>query len=246
MHGHGLATLALAEAYSTSPSSALGRRTAEALDAAVICITRAQTLEGGWYYEPTATTEHEGSITVCIVQALRAAKDSGILVDGTVISRAVDYIRRLQQANGAFAYALSMPDKTSVALTGAGLATLHATGEYDGPRIREAYDWLWRELLSRELARAQGDHGLEARFPFYERFYLAQALWQNPDRSAFDRWFAEELTVILRSQRKDGSWVDRRYESGKGRDHAYGNSYSTAMNCLFLALPDGILPIFQR
>jgi hypothetical protein len=71
-------------------------------------------------------------------------------------------------------------------------------------------------------------------------------LWQNPDRSAFDRWFAEELTVILRSQRKDGSWVDRRYESGKGRDHAYGNSYSTAMNCLFLALPDGILPIFQR
>ena len=42
MHGHGLATLALAQAYSTSPSSPLGRRTAEALDAALACIATAQ------------------------------------------------------------------------------------------------------------------------------------------------------------------------------------------------------------
>ena len=246
MHGHGLATLALAQAYSVSPSSPLGRRTAEALDAALACIASAQTLEGGWYYEPEATTEHEGSITVCIVQALRAAKDSGLHVESQIIARAVDYVRRLQQENGGFAYALSLPEKTSVALTAAGLATLHATGEYEGSAVQEAYDWLWRELLSREQARSAGDLSLEARFPFYERFYLAQALWQNPDRSAFERWFAKERELILRKQRKDGSWVDRRYESGKGRDQAYGSCYSTAMNCLFLALPDGILPIFQR
>ena len=58
----------------------------------------------------------------------------------------------------------------------------------------------------------------------------------NRDPKIFAEWAREETKRVLATQRKDGSWTDRRY----------GSSYATAMNCLFLALPDGLLPIFQR
>jgi len=41
---------------------------------------------------------------------------------------------------------------------------------------------------------------------------------------------------VLTHQRLDGSFADERY----------GDVYATAMNCLLLALPEGLLPIFQR
>jgi hypothetical protein len=41
---------------------------------------------------------------------------------------------------------------------------------------------------------------------------------------------------VLGAQRDDGSWGDARF----------GDVYATAMNCLVLAVPEGLLPIFQR
>lgn len=246
MHGHGLATLALAQAYDSSPSSGLGQRIAKTLEAAVRCIEGSQSLEGGWYYYPDNKTDHEGSITVCVVQALRAARNAGILVDKGVIDRAIDYVQRLQQEDGGFAYSLHQTEQVSIALTAACLSTLHATGIYDGAVVDRGYDWLWRELAARDEARRLGSVTLEARFPFYERFYLMQTLWQHRDPKVFERWFAEEVVRVVREQKENGSWVDRRHERGLPQEGMYGSSYSTAMNCLFLALPDGLLPIFQR
>ncbi len=168
MHGHGLATLALAEAYGMSPTQ--GEEIAAALVAAVACIERSQSSEGGWYYRPVASSAHEGSVTVCVLQALRAAKGAGIVVDSQRIGHAIDYLKRLQQENGAFAYTLGTPDRTSVALTAAGLSTFHATGIYSGKEVEEAYDWLWRELASREEAQRSGDRSLDPPKPIYERF----------------------------------------------------------------------------
>jgi hypothetical protein len=70
------------------------REIATALVAAVACIERGQSTEGGWYYYPVSTSSHEGSVTICVVQALRAAKDAGILVDSARIRARVDYVKR--------------------------------------------------------------------------------------------------------------------------------------------------------
>ena len=48
------------------------------------------------------TAEHEGSVTVCLVQALRGARNSGVRVDGTVIQRAIGYVESLQDETGGF------------------------------------------------------------------------------------------------------------------------------------------------
>ena len=229
MHAHGYATLALAEAYSMSSDTLRGQRIAGALSAGVDLIERTQGAEGGWWYDPERTTQHENSITITLVQALRAAHNVGVRVDPAVIARAVDYVKRTQNEDGSFRYGLEHPS-TTVAISAAAISTLNATGEYDGPSIAAGIEWIWGEL---DL-RAGG--GSSARFPYYERLYLAQALWQNPDPRVFERWYDEELMRVIATQAEDGSWSDE----------TYGDAYATAMNCLVLAVPLGWLPIFQR
>ncbi|MCB9914986.1 MAG: terpene cyclase/mutase family protein [Planctomycetes bacterium] len=236
MHGHGFATLALCEAYTVAPRSPRGARLAEALPLAVRLIEASQGVEGGWYYDPVAGLEHEGSVTITLVQALRAAKDAGLHVDPQVIQRAVSYVERSQKEDGSFRYALGS-EQSSVALTAAALSTLHASGRYHGREIVQGYDSIERELAARELA-AKGGRGSLTRpdFPCYERLYLAQAYWQNPDRAVFDAWAARERRELLKQQREDGAWGGS----------PYGDCYATAVNVLVLALPDELLPAFQR
>ncbi|MCA8980945.1 MAG: hypothetical protein KDC14_13035 [Planctomycetes bacterium] len=235
-HGHGFATLAMAQAFALSPESARGRRLQTALHAAVACIENSQGSEGGWEYAPKKLVNHEGSVTICLVQALRGAKDAGLAVDRKVIERALGYVRRSQKDDGSFRYAIGN-DRSSVALTAAALATLNAGGEYSGSVVLSGFDWLVRELANRaeDRAWASGERPT-SHFPHYERFYLAQALWQHSERRVFDEWFAEEQRRLLLDQQEEGAWLD----------DSYGAVYATSMSVLVLALPDGLLPVYLR
>ncbi|MBL8863752.1 MAG: hypothetical protein JNK02_17315 [Planctomycetes bacterium] len=233
MHGHGFATLALAQAATASPHTPRGARLREALVLSVRCIEHSQGVEGGWDYEPRKGLAHENSITITAVQALRAAKEAGVEVERAVITRAVDYVSRTQKPDGSFRYALGDPLAT-VALTAAAIATFQMTGTYEGRAVSEGYDFLARRLALREAGPVgEGDAVI---CPHYERFYLAQAMWQHLDATRWEAWWQSEAPRVLGAQRADGSWSDARF----------GDVYATAMNCLVLAVPEGLLPIFQR
>jgi hypothetical protein len=234
MHGHGFGALALAQAFAMSPATERGARVQTALQAAVECIQKSQGVDGGWWYEPKASVQHENSITICAVQALRAAHGVGAKVDVKTIQRAVEYVSRTQKPDGSFRYALG-EEKSSVALTAAAISTLEAAGTYSGKIIEDGYDWIFRRLAARESSTLTAGEDF-VMCPFYERLYLAQALWQNADEHVFDDWWKVEMPKVLTAQSKDGSWSDPRY----------GDCYATAMSCLVLALPAGLLPIFQR
>ncbi len=235
MHGHGFATLALAEAYAMSPRSPRGRRIERALKLAISRIEASQGAEGGWYYSPERSLEHEGSVTIALVQALRAARNSGLRVNPAVIKQAVEYVRRSQAEDGSFRYAIGHKE-TSVALTAAAISTLNATGIYSGEEVLRGYAFVQRELVERELIEHETVTTKAAAFPVYERLYLAQAYWQHPDSALFERWFEAERELLLSSQESSGAWLDPRF----------GASYATATNALVLALPESLLPIFQR
>ena len=233
-HGHGYATLVLAQAYGMSGRNA---RLGQVLEAAVRRIEDSQGAEGGWGYLPTIEAFHEGSVTIAHVQALRAARNVGIDVDDAVIRRADAYVRLLQKEDGTFRYTLD-DERSSIALTAAAVGTLNATGTYDDPAIQSAIDAIFRGI---DRQRVDGQHSRSALFeeedyPFYMRLYLSQALWQLSDPQPFERWWAEERKEIVRTQRADGSWGGS----------PFGDCYATAVNCLALAVPDGVLPIFQR
>jgi hypothetical protein len=232
-HGHGYATLALSQAFTLSPRTPRGASLREALELAVFRTERSQGLEGGWGYEPVRGLDHEGSVTITLVQGLRAAKDAGIHVEPAVIHKAEEYVQKSQKEDGSFRYRLG-DDRSSVALTAAALATLQATGKYTGKLVSSGFDYLERELAARE-ADVGTDQG-EMYRPHYERLYLALSLWQHPDPRVFERWYQRTARELIATQGQDGAWSS---------DY-YGQCYATAINLLVLTLPDELLPAFQR
>ncbi|MBL8696345.1 MAG: terpene cyclase/mutase family protein [Planctomycetes bacterium] len=252
MHGHGYATLALAEVLGMSGAlggAAGGRarieRIRKTLAAAVRKIVASQGQLGGWYYEPRIDDSHEGSVTITLVQALRAARNAGIAVPAGTIHRAVDYVRKSQvdrgENVGAFRYQIGSDD-VSVALTAAAISTLNATGDYDSEIIDRGMKYMMKQLERRD--RGESSRRLQILSPAYELLYVAQALRQYRDPEAFPEWFRKARRTLLKTQqiravdggqREEGSWGD-----------PYGRMLSTAIGVLVLRMDDSYLPIFER
>lgn len=239
MHGHGYATLALAEALgmqkklsATSKIESLQK----ALESAVHLIEKTQGDSGGWYYPPKRDLQHEGSITIVLIQALRAARNAGITVDKGVIDKAIAYVKELQKEDGSFRYQLGSA-QSSAALTAAGVATLNFAGVYEGNAVEQGIDFLLRREASLEFPSSSNNIPQET-FPEYGRFYTAQAFYQHRDPRIWRDWYRKTVKELVASQRTDGSW------SSKSSD--FGSIYVTAMNCLSLEVSFGYLPIFQR
>lgn len=243
MHGHGFATLAVAEAYGTlnvdrSYGESAGpkaredlRRMRDALAAAVRLIEESQAEVGGWYYRPYEK-DHEGSMTVLMIQALRAARNVGIDVDRGVIERAVRYMHNSQRPDGAFRYQLGHTTAT-YALTAAAVATLNASGDYDSQVIDLGIEFMRRQDPILNADQWAVDHN----FPFYGRLYAAQAYYLYRDPRLWEEWYPRVVDVLESLQTDSAGY----FEGGE-----YGRVYATAMSCLVLQIPCQYLPIFQK
>jgi len=249
MHGHGYATLALAEVLGMG-GRAFGRDREEkiqrVLTAAVRKIEMTQGDSGGWYYKPTKDLEHEGSVTITLVQALRAARNVGIAVDPEVIRRAVEYVRQSQVKelaladSGAFRYRLQSHE-TSLALTAAAIATLNATGDYDSENIDRGIRYMLKELKS---PTRENLNWRLYKFPAYEQLYLAQAFLQYRDFDLFAQWYRREVPRILNRQKI--RVLENQQEEGFWDDDPFGSVFTTAIECIVLRMEDSYLPILQR
>lgn len=236
MHGHGFATLALAEAFgmfggkigALSPDDVRFK-----IQAAVNLIEASQTRDGGWGYYPEDDGSHEGSITVCQLQALRSAQNAGFRVDKIVVEKALEYVRKSQEDDGGFTYSLR-DRKTTYALTAAALSTLNAIGVYDQKRIDRGIAYMERNHVARI--------DLEPWF-FYGNLYAGQAMFQHRRGKHWERWFGAIRKTLLANQGRQhrGAWEP------EGRlEEPYGPAYGTACALLILQIPYQYLPIFQR
>jgi hypothetical protein len=230
MHGQGYALLALTQAYGMGTGDAEQRkRMHAAIERGVALIERTQGEIGGWFYPPKKVNAHEGSITVCMLQALRAARDIGFTVDTAVIERARRYMAKSQDdKTGRYRYAINDP-KTSWALTAAALSTLNAMGDYGSDALKLGFDAL------QQSDPFTAGIGYEA-FQDYGALYAAQAYWQYQDPRPFERWWPAFVAATAERQRPDGDFYDG----------TYGNVYATAVVTLTLQVPFGYLPVFQR
>lgn len=246
MHGHGLATLALAQAYGTygvgrrhsSTSKDLGRLVRRAVD----IIVRSQSRAGGWFYEPFDELNDEGSITVCMVQALRAARECGFHVPKRTIDQALLYVRNSQNEDGSFRYRLIGNEQTSFELTAASCSTLAYGGRYFGSTVRNARDFLWNRELDSFL-----DSG--ARYPYYGLYYATLTLWFDYDESQQLRRFNKVWPRFVAWYSKHWNPTSAQYEHTESVGHAemeYGPVYRTAFATLTLQIPDETLPTFRR
>ncbi|MEO6595483.1 MAG: hypothetical protein ABIP94_12085, partial [Planctomycetota bacterium] len=121
MYGHGFATLFLASVFGMEEDVKKQQRLGRVLGKAVTLVSSAQSSAGGWTYEPDVNDD-EGSVTVTQIQALRACRLAGIVVDKKTIDRAVEYIKRCQLPDGSIRYSLKSGDQGRPAITAAGVA----------------------------------------------------------------------------------------------------------------------------
>lgn len=251
MHGHGFATLALAEAFATAPASGgpesggrdtgdreLAARMRTAIQKAVDCIEASQAARGGWDYLPSSggKSDHEGSVTVCQVQALNAACNRGFRVSPAKVDKAREYMRLSQTDSGGFKYRLSQEpgDRRQLryALGAAGVVSLLGLAEYDR---RDAVEKGLKFLEEKSPIPIEG----RTDYYFYASFYATQAFhWAGGRR--WERYWIPMRREVLNAQNRDGSW--------DGQDTATDlwRVYPTAFSCLVLEVPIGYLSIYGR
>jgi len=226
MYGHGFATLFLASVYGMEEDVREQEKLKRVLDKAVSLIASAQSSAGGWIYTPDSNSD-EGSVTVTQIQALRACRMAGIVVDKKTIDRAVDYIKKCQNSDGSIRYSLNSGGDGRPAITAAGVAVLYNAGMYDDqPFVDKAVQYCKKQI--NVSVDNTGHH-------YYTHLYWSQALYQRGGQDWTD-YYAKKTQWLLKQQKKDGSW------EGDG----VGSVYGTAIALTLLQLPYAYAPIYQR
>jgi len=166
-------------------------------------------------------------VTVTQVQALRACRMAGIVVDKKTIDRAVDYIKKCQNPDGGISYQLGMRGESQLAISAAGIAVLYNAGRYDDqPFVDKALKYVQKHVSP--TSDNTGHH-------FYTQLYYAQALYQRGGKD-WDDYLAKFSAWLLRQQRPDGSWDS----------DGVGPVYATSIALIILQLPYALVPIYQR
>lgn len=226
MYGHGFATLYLASVYGMEEDLQRQERLKRILTKAVQLIANSQSGAGGWLYTPDSGGD-EGSVTVTQIQALRACRMAGIVVDKKTIDRAVNYIKKCQNSDGGICYSASSRGESRPAISAAGVAVLYNAGVYDDqPFVDKAVQYVKKHVHVTQ--DSTGHH-------YYTHLYFSQALYQRGGKD-WDDYYAKMSAWLLKQQKKDGSW------EGDG----VGAVYGTAIALIILQLPYALAPIFQR
>jgi hypothetical protein len=220
MYHHGFATLLLGEIYGMTGDE----RIKEPLRRAVRLIEQSQNPQGGWRYQPVPI-EADISVTICQIMGLRAARDAGIKVDKAVIDKAIEYVKRCQNADGGFDYMLSSGSNSGFARSAAGVAALYYAGISDGPEIESGLDYLMQFMPGRGVGGRTSHY-------FYGQYYAVQAMFLAGG-DQWGQWFPAIRDELIASQNGQGWW-----QSG------HGNAYGTAMALIVLQMPNRYLPVF--
>jgi prenyltransferase beta subunit len=221
MYGHGFGALFLAEAYGMTHRVEIR----EKLERAVRLILDSQNDEGGWRYQPVKA-DADISVTICQINALRAARNAGLYVPIETVKSCIDYVKEAQNLDGGFRY-MHRPGTSAFPRSAAGVVALYSAAVYEDEAVDAAIDYL---KSNRPGSQFQG------RLPhyYYGHYYAIQAMWIRGGED-WNQWYPAIRDDLLGLQAPDGSWAD-----------GFGPAYGSSMALLILQMPRTALPIFQR
>jgi prenyltransferase beta subunit len=245
IHGQGFATLAMSEAHGRSlfckvkPDLDVDKLKT-AVTKAVKVIADNQSTSGGWWYHPGSKGQHEGSTTVCAVQALVSASNFGIKIDDNALDKGFDYLKKCQTKEGGFNYTLG--DGTNMKEgTAAGIATLGLMKQFDTTVMVNGVQFLYK--LTPAAISAE-------RFPYYGHFYGTMGMQLLGQEFQDDKATREKTEAYIAAAQKDiAGWVqaDGHFPlKGYFAGGAENTGYSTAFATLVLGVPEARLSIYNR
>jgi hypothetical protein len=221
MYSHGFGTLFLAEAYGMTHRPEIR----EKLEKAVRLIIDTQNHEGGWRYQPVQN-DADLSVTICQINALRAARNAGIFVPKESVDLCIKYVKLSQNADGGFRYMLQ-GGASAFPRSAAGVVALYSAAVYDAKEVDAGIAYLKQYMPEIKFGQRYSHY-------FYGHYYAAQAMWIRGGQDWL-QWYPAIRDELVRRRSHQGYWQD-----------SIGNEYGTAMALIILQMPNNFLPIFQR
>ena len=182
---------------------------------------------------------HEGSTTVCAVQALVSAANHGFAIDKSVLARGFEYLKKCQNKDGGFDYQMGPGESSMKEGTAGGVATLGLMRKFDYSVMMNGYKFLIKIT----------PHAItQQRFPYYGHFYGVMGmrllgLEMKHLREKTTGYTSGALKDLVALQQEDGAWPLKGWvQSNGGETTAYSTAYAT----LALSMPDGRLSVFNR
>ncbi len=228
MYAHGLATIALCEAYGMTGDSRLRLPAQKAVD----YIVQAQHSAGGWRYMPG--TPGDTSVTGWQLMALRSAQVAGLRVPEVVLERAGRFLDRCQVNSLGSFYSYMPGGSVRVALTAESLlCRMYAGWTPQNAALREGCMW----MLSQ--------HPPDPRRPDMYYWYYATQVMHHMGSPYWPEWNEQMREILVRTQETRGhaagSWTPR-----TAHDPAGGRLYMTSLAICCLEVYYRHLPLYRQ
>jgi hypothetical protein len=245
LQGHGLATMFLSCVVGEEENARRREKLVSILEKACKYTRDAQTSRGGW----GDLTAKEGNDfdasprTITQIQALRAARNAGIIVPNNAIKDAQNYLQDSTDDQGGVRYSLASGGGGGLALTAAAIACGFSSGDYKGDLVKKWLGYFQRShpslldgqrighdvfahYYSAQVVYVLGEDRFKKLFPDAREDELLT--WKKYRKSVFDEF--------KRTQGADGCWTAR----------MVGPVYVTACYLTVLQLDKAALPIYMR
>jgi prenyltransferase beta subunit len=247
-YGHGFSLIFLSQIYGEEEDVDRRRKLEDLLTRGVEFACRVQTSRGGWGYVSAADGNDfdEGSVSVTLVQGLRACRNAGIVVPKEAIDKTIDYLKKCTTSRGGLIYSLqSGGGGERPTITVAAIASGFSLGEYNSPLPKT---WLkfvqpliplnsvggeqyghseYTHLYYGQVAYALGEDGYVRMFPGSKK----------EDWLTWSKYKKEFFTYLMKEKQND---------DGSFRGTPIGPVYTTVCYLTVLQLDRATLPIYQR
>lgn len=231
MYTHGLATIALCEAYGMTQDSRIGIAAQRAID----FIEAAQNREGAWRYTKTSQ-DSDMSVFGWQVMALKSGQMAGLKVRPLGLEGCRKYLResgtgRYHEQFGYTSRGGSTPPMTAVGL----LTSQYLGAEVSDPVVMGGVDYL-----------AHNRPSLDSRNIYY--WYYATQAMHNVPGPEWDAWNRQMRKILIETQEKSGcaagSW-DPEKPSHDVWGRTGGRLMMTSLSCLTLEVYYRYLPLYK-
>lgn len=247
LYSHGIASIALCEAYGMTRDRRLREPAQRALD----FIAAAQNPdEGGWRYAPGRGSDT--SVSGWQLMALKSGELAGLKVPRDCYSRVALWLDHAQIASAQGSRYVYMPRAENPALRSAStvmtaealLMRQYMGWRRDHPEMIAGAQWIEQNLP--QFGTATRDHPTGDRNAYYW-YYGTQVMFQMQGRY-WQAWNARLRPLLIESQATDGqfagSW-DPVYPLPDRYGYMVGRLYVTALHLLVLEVYYRHLPIYQ-
>jgi hypothetical protein len=256
-YGHGIAALALCEAYGMTGDPRLAEPAQRSLD--FIMKTQQRQL-GGWRYSPGEGSDL--SVTGWQLMALRSGELAGLDVDRRTYERIGEFLELCREQDGNRARFCYNPQadpriatqrhgrRPGTVMTSVGLLVQLYLGEgRDSPRAQQGADHLLANLPTANEGTTEAPIstlGNPLRDTYY--WYYGTQVMFHMRGEYWQRWHEALHPLLVDTQTKEGplagSWNPRHPAPDKWARHA-GRLYVTTMNLLSLEVSYRHLPLYE-